>query len=293
MFLPWQLSIVILSILGALRTIQNRIIGKNQADLSLYVLAASFFCVGLGGLIIGFSLDEPVVASDALKQWYFFALMAVSLTINNYLTFKLFRLLQASIISIASLLNSLAVVLIASFFLGEKLSASQWLGSIVLFCAVLLVQVQPQHKLKRKKLSISKSFLLILVIAITFGVGVVSEKHLLDTVSLSTYLVFGWGAQSVGVFSLVFLLRKKLVFPRSLISHAHVWLSAVLLLGGGFFFVHSVLDSNSSSLTSVSSSLKVTLAVVFSYFLLHERDQLLKKLASLLLSSIGLVLLFS
>lgn len=292
--MPWQLSILVHSLLSAGRSIQNRRIGKNSYDISLYALFVTFLMVSVLGLILGFTQEDPVVASDAWSaRWYLVAAGTCFATLN-FLSFKLFRLLPASVVAITSLLNPTAVVVVAAAFTAETLTTQQWIGSAVLLLAVMLVQLRHTNKKNSNgKLSIGLSASIILLVALLFGIGIVTEKYLLDRIGLSTYLVFGWGGQFVSVSVLVFLLRKNFRLPDTWKMHGIVFSSALFLSVGGFFFVKTQVSSDSASLTSVSSSVKVLLTVLLAFIFLKERDRMIQKFIALALSCAGLFLLFT
>jgi len=293
--MPWQLSILLHSLLSGTRAIQNRRIGKSQQDLSLYTLLVSFSLVAALGCLIAVLRSEPIDMDEVWSARFFLFVMAACFSVLNYMTFKLFRKLSASVIAIASLLNPTAVVVIAAIFTSEVLLPRQWVGAIVLLAAVLFVQLRPKkkHKAAKETMSIGVSTLSILIIALLFGVGIVIEKHLLDRLGLSGYLAFGWGSQFIGVLVVVLLLRKKFRLPSNARMHATVWSSGLLLVSAGFLFVLSQVNSDSASLTSLSSTVKVVVTVLLAYIFLKERDRMLQKSIALTLSCIGLFLLFT
>lgn len=289
--MPWQLSIVLHSFLSAFRSIQNRRIGNYRRDLSLYALLVSFVCVSLTGAALAITDANPINHSEAWSARYYLLAGGMALAFVNYLTIKLFRMLPASIVVIMSLLNPLALVLAASLLLDETMSAYQWIGTIFLLSAVLLTQLFTVKK-RKKHATVSLGLVVAIVIAGLYGLGIVNEKYLLDRLELPTYLFYGWGMQFISVLVVCFLLRKKFHMANKIKEHVDVWSYGFLLATSGFLFVISQVNSDSASLTAVSSSAKVVLTVVLAYILLKERSYLLLKIASLCLSVIGLFFLF-
>lgn len=293
--MPWQISILIHGLLSSARDVQNKRIGRHFHDYSLYALFVSFLLVFLNGVAISIVRDQPVFFHAAWQARYYLVIGGSALGLQNYLVFKIYRILPASVVAILSLMNPLAVVLLATLVVGERLTSIQVLGSLILLSSVLILNLKTvkNDKPRRRiyKISLSLGFATALSIAMLFGVGIVNERYLLERLGLSTYLIFGWGSQFFSAIVIVILNRGKLVFPKKISTHFQVWSSALLLAMAGFMFVLTQLNSNSSSLSSLSASFKVVLVVLLSYVILKEKDNLPLKLVCTVFSGLGLYLL--
>ena len=75
--------------------------------------------------------------------------------------------------------------------------------------------------------------------------------------------------------------------------HANVWAYAILLALSGLTYVISLNGSGSASLTIVISVANVALTALLAYIILKERTHLFAKVLGIVLTSIGLFLLFT
>ena len=292
--MPWQLSILVHSVLSASRTIQNKRIGRYKKDLSAYTLVASYFAVFLLGATVALSSYDQIDTVAAWDARYYLLLGGVLFTTANYLTLRLFRLIPASVAIVMGLMNSLAVVLVATLFAGESLTARQWVGASLLLGAVYLVQHFSKKKQSKKvRNRIMLGVAISIASALLIGFAVVNEKYLLDRLDLHTYLLYGWGTQFLSSWVVFFAMGRRLKVLRDVRIHVDVWLYSALLATAGFFFVLTLKNSDSSSLTAVSASAKVLFAMVLAYILLKERDHVVSKALGLIFGCSGLYLLFS
>lgn len=295
--MPWQILILLHSLLAGYRMTIIRKIGLNSKDISQYASVISYVCVFSLGLIVALISDSPIDHSSAWDMKWFLLIGGLLLSLANILTFKLLRLVNASVAVLLTLLNSLVLVLFATLFGGESLSRWQVLGCASILAAVLLAEiVQIIQKKKRKKSKNSPRILvslgIALLISVPFALGILNEKYLLSQMPLTTYLIYGWGSQLVASLCIAgFTYRKNKKIPISSSAKKLVWLSGLLLAFGGLLFVLTLNQSKSSILSTVASSSKVISAVVFSYIFLHERDGLLLKAGSVALSGVGFFLL--
>lgn len=294
--MPWQVLILVHSVIGGYRTILTRRIGLVRHDVSFYALAVSFTCVWVTGLVVAYYNSTSLDNEAAWNLKGFIILGGLLFGTANLLSLKLFRMVTASVAVLLSLLNVLAVVLVAAIFGGERLSPVQIIGGLFLLSAVFIAEIMnfmsKKQSRKIKQLKISKSLVLTIVLSIIFAFGVVNEKYLLSHLPLTTYLVYGWGAQFLtAIILFVSFSKGRNVRLYTKNTHVIVWKSGALLAAGGLLFVISLSESRSSSLATLASSAKVVTAMLFAYYLLHERDGMLLKFASVGLSCVGLVLL--
>ncbi len=292
--MTWQLAIIVHSILGGLRIVQNRRLGQSRYDVTHYALMGSFLAVMLLGVLYNLVSPGPLYHQAAWGARYYLLGGGVLFAFNSFLTIRMFRLIPASIGALLSVLSSISVVILSLLFAGERMTTIQWIGSVLLLGAVYLVQHYSQkHESKRVQNNIIVGLIIALTAAIVFGMAIVNEKYLLDRLSLHTYLMYGWGVQFVAALSIGLWLGKGLSRPNlSRRISFDLLIYALLFSISGIFFIFSLLSSDSSALTSVSSSIKIVVATILSYFLLHEQGHLYVKIVALLMSSVGLYCLF-
>jgi len=294
--MPWQFSVLFYVFLSSSRAIVNRRIGLLKQDVSLYALSASFICVASVGVVSSLLLPGNINHTAAREAWIFIVGGGSLFAVLNLLVLKLFRYVPASIAVFMSLLNTLSVIIFAYVLTSESLTGVQWLGAGVLLTAVILIALIAQ---KRKGVKKHQNMLLgtglAVAAALLFGPAIVNENYLIGRIGIETYLLYGWGLQAIMSLLLAFTLRDKSKSTRKLPAKVHklVWLYGGLLGAAGFFFVQSLNDSGNSSVTSISATARVAVVVVFSYVLLGEKDNLKLKLLGLVITGIGLTLLFA
>lgn len=293
--MPWQISICIYIIVSSYKSIQTRKLGINNNDLTIYALVASFICVSFVGLIYGLFSWDTVNHSLVMSYWKNLFAGGVLFSLINLFSIRLFKYVPASVAEFMLLLNTLSILYFARIFLDELLTIKQLFGaSILLFVIILIGYTASKKKKKSSNRQIMLGVLLAAAVAILLGPAIANEKFLIDNIGMETYVVYGWGLQAIASFILAFILRRK-YSPKhnlSVSDHINVWLYASLLAFSGIMFVLSLRNSNSASLPALTSTAKVTGTVIMAYILLKERDSLLIKIFGILLTSVGLILLF-
>jgi drug/metabolite transporter (DMT)-like permease len=214
----------------------------------------------------------------------------------NILVIKTYRYLPASLAMFMSVLSTVSVVVFAYIFTTETLSPKQWLGALTLFLAVVIVAIINKRRSKgaeEKYILIGISFAVLTTLI--FAPAMLNEKYLIDRLGLETYVLYGWGMQAVAAFRLAFMLRtkndKKVKLTRRM--HVNIWAYAVLLIFSGLMYVTSLQKSGSASLTAVIAVANVSITVMLAYVFLRERTNLGTKLLGLLLTCVGVLLLFT
>jgi drug/metabolite transporter (DMT)-like permease len=251
---------------------------------------ASIFIVGLAVALLNWSEINHRAALDALPFLVVGGLMFASL---NVMILKLYRFVPASIMAFTSFLNTLSVVLFATIAGGEVLTLRQILGALVLFSSVIMVGLLT----KRKKNSNNRVLLgvgVAILAAILLGPAIMNEKYLIQTIGLSTYVLYGWGLQAFFAFFIAYNYRDKNKHKQKITAkmHRNIWFVGALLGLSGFSYVTSINKSGNVAPVALSGTAVVGLTVFAAYFVLKEKDHLFAKLLGLFLSGVGLVLLF-
>jgi uncharacterized membrane protein len=289
---------IIHSLLGGYRLITTRQIGLDKKDASLYALIVSFLCVWVMGGIVFLLSGDGIAIADVADNVHFLILGGVLFGVANLLTIRLFRLVNASVAILLTLLNNLAVVMLATLLGDETLSFKQASGIAVLLSSIVIAEVIAYRSKKKQarqaRLTVISSIIITIVLSIIFSFAVLNEKYLLQELPLSTYVLFGWGAQFLAAL-LIFLLLGGARNIRGLqrMTHVYSWLSGLLLAVSGLLFVVSLQETNSSSQITVISSFKIVTAMLLAYVLLNERTHALLKMCTTATSVVGLFLLFS
>lgn len=291
--MPWQISIILSNLFASFRAIDARRIGGSKNDLTLFTLVVSFICVTASGFAYVVISGKSINGAEAWNSRYFIALMAFGIGLGNLLSIKLFRLLPASIVAILVLLNPLSAVIFSLLFLGEELTVVQWAGAALVFAGVLSVQlISKVTKIRKKKVAIHIGLVLATALALLYGIGITTEKYLLDRMGMSTYVIYGWGSQLLMSLLIALLMWKQFSLPKTAKYYIYSFRYGLLLGASGLLYVFTQVQNNSASLTVIGSSSKVALTVFLAYLLLNEREHVLLKSLGIALSGIGMWLLF-
>lgn len=294
--MPWQISISIYIIVSSYKSIQTRKLGLYKNDLTIYALVASFVCVSIIGLTYGLLSRDAVNHSIVLNHWKNLLAGGLLFSIINLFAIRLFRYVPASVAEFMLLLNTLSVLYIARIFLNESLTTKQIIGAgILLFVIILIGYTASKKKKKSSNRQIVLGVLLALATAILIGPAITNEKYLIDNIGMETYVIYGWGLQAFFSFILALMLKEKYSAKHKLSvnEHINVWVYSLLLAFSGIMFVLSLRNSNSASLPALTSTAKVAGTVLMAYVLLKERDNLPIKIFGIILTFVGLFLLFN
>jgi drug/metabolite transporter (DMT)-like permease len=102
-----------------------------------------------------------------------------------------------------------------------------------------------------------------------------------------SYLVFGWGLQFVSALILVGIFHRNLTFPSNTKVTGQIVLLGVIYALGGGLFIASLVGSDSASIISAASGLKVVFTMLLAYVLLKERNKLGVRLAATITATVG------
>ena len=292
--MPWQVTIIFFVLLSSTRAIQNRRIGLFKKDLSLYALVASFTCILIVGISSALMNWNKIDHSKALDAWPYLLIGGILFASLNVIIFKLYRYIPASIMTFTTLLNTMSVLLFATIVGGESLSTKQVYGAITLFMSVIIVGLFTKSSNKTKK-NLTLGLSIALVAALMFGPAIMNEKYLINRIGFNTYVLYGWGFQTLIAYLVAFVLknRKKAKEKLSRKVHVSVWTGGALLGMSGFAYVSSLNKSGSASTVALSGTAVIGVTVFLAFFVLKEKEHLWPKIVGLLLSAIGLSLLLS
>jgi len=292
--MPWQVIIIFFVLLSSTRAIQNRRIGLQKKDVSLYALVASFTFILLVGVFTALVNWGKIEHSKALEAWPYLLIGGILFASINVIVFKLYRFIPASIMTFTTLLNTLSVLLFATLAGGESLSTKQIYGAIILFLSVLVVGLFTKSTYKTKK-NILLGLLIALFAALMFGPAIMNEKYLIGRIGFNTYVLYGWVFQALMAYIVAFALKNRNITKEKLDRriHVNVWIVGALLGMSGFAYVTSLSKSGSASTMALSGTAVIGLTVFMAYFVLNEKEHLRPKIAGLVLSAIGLSLLLS
>lgn len=258
----------------------------------LHTITAALLYTTFWGLSLVYAFSKGDVTTTPLHHYPTTLLLvggsiifAVVLSLEN----RLIQRIDVAQFSLIAKAGTLFVVLGGWVLLGEHLSLIQLLGAVIVFASGLLVL----PRFSRKTGTFDVVTILCLVFVLLAALAVTNEKFMLGRMNMSTYMVFGWGIQTVALWVFCLFSYKKWL-PKLTKRHALQSLSAGLLLFGvGIGWLNLLVQTNNLPLSSMIDSFSTVLVVVGSIFLLKERDNVPKKVVATVFGIIGLVILLS
>ena len=284
-YMGWQLLILISVILYSISVLFQRVILKENESQPIAYSMFFQLLVGIVIGIIGFVFADMSLPSNLASLFWNLVLMTFLYAFSNVFIFKSLKQTEASKFTIVFATRAFFTVLASSLLLKEFLTGTQFLGALLIFSGVVLVN------LKSTKLSLDKGSLLALFAAIAFGIANTNDRYLLRSFNIYPYATLGF----VAPFFLM-----SIIYPREL-KHIKLFLSKkvlkkVLLLSVVYtvsaiaFFAALQVSSNSSQVASVNLT-SVIITVILSVIMLKERSNLSQKIAGAVLSFVGLLLI--
>lgn len=288
--MSWQLLIIIQSILGAFSVVITRMLARDGNKYQYAVVLVGFLFEWVLACLLVFGLGKFTMPDIELSTLGLLLLGGLGFGISNFLFFDLLGRVPASVASVQMTLNRLMAILLALLLLGESLNGFQFLGTILMLSAVLIVSYKRGEK-KSHHLHITKALLVLLIMSGAYALGTVAEKSLLDEMGIYSYAVVGWTFQTIVVAIMVFARRKKWKYPPKN-KRKLLYVYSLLFAISGLFFIATLVASDSSSKTVSAGGIKVVLSVLFGYVLLKERKDFKRVFIAAVISVVGLSLLF-
>jgi drug/metabolite transporter (DMT)-like permease len=84
--------------------------------------------------------------------------------------------------------------MVAGLFLGERLSFIEVVGVVLLVASAIMITVE---RVGKKTFRITKGSWTAIISSIVLAGAVTAEKYLLGQMNLASYMIVGWGLQTV------------------------------------------------------------------------------------------------
>lgn len=289
--MTWQLAILTHQILETIFALVYRDYAKKHprdhfvTNAVMYLATVVPFGIVWSITQSGFSLDFPV------SMWWFFGLAGLLFALGNIAAFKANTKVEASQFAIITRFRVIVIVAASWFFLGDTLTPLQILGASIVFGSSLFAVWLTRQKKKKNKSRIGFYTMIAVLSAVFMGLAIVNEKYILNSVTLATYVVIGWGLQA---FFMTLLANRQLARVPKLISDGSI--KTILLLGGlrtvaGFCFINALQLSDNASLIGSIAALQVILVVIGGYIFLNEKKYGVQKFVAASAAFIGVILL--
>ena len=287
--MTWQLAILIHQILETIFALVYRDYAKKHPKDHFVTNAVMYLATVVPFGIVwsitqgGFSLNIPV------SIWWFFGIAGLLFALGNIAAFKANTKVEASQFAIITRFRVVVIVAASWVLLGDTLTPLQFLGACIVFGSSLSAVLLTRQKKRKSKMGI---YTLIAVLSAVFmGLAITSEKYILSSVNLATYVVIGWGLQA---FFMTLLANRQLARVPALIKDGSI--KTILLLGGlrtiaGFCFINALQLSDNASLIGSIAALQVILVVIGGYIFLNEKKYGAQKFVAASAAFIGVILL--
>lgn len=287
--MTWQLAILIHQILETIFALVYRDYAKKHpkdhfvTNVVMYLATVVPFGIVWSITQGGFSLDFPV------SIWWFFGLAGLLFALGNIAAFKANTKVEASQFAIITRFRIVVIVAASWVLLGDTLTPLQFLGACIVFGSSLSAVLPTRQKKRKSKVGIYT--LIAILSAVFMGLAITSEKYILSSVNLATYVVIGWGLQA---FFMTLLANRQLARVPALIKDGSI--KTILLLGGlrtvaGFCFINALQLSDNASLIGSIAALQVILVVIGGYIFLNEKKYGVQKFVAASAAFVGVLLL--
>ncbi len=246
----------------------------------------AFFVTPLGIIYALFNYD--INLNFSFLTWTFLVIAGILFALANITAYQSNAHIDAAQFAILSNLSAVFTVGVAAMFLGERMTLIQLIGVAILVSAAGLVSVR---RTTSRTFEISKWSLLAVLAALILAIALTFEKHLLTQMNIGTYMIIGWGLQSLAMAVLAIgewhtlkdFGRKGLLKLSSL---------GTLRFLQGVTFVIAVSQIDVGLLVS-AVSYKSVLIFAGGILFLNERNHLVIRFFGSILATVGLLLVFN
>ena len=286
--MTWQVAIFLNLILSAVFTLIQRSVSKqftSHARVAVAFIYVGFVCPL--GIIYGL-LNYDINFSFSLSTWIFLIIAGFLYALANIGFYRSNAHLDAAQYVILINLSSVFTVIIAAIFLSERMSLVQLAGVAILVSAAGLVSVR---RTTGRTFKISVWSLLAIIAALLLAAALTFEKHLLGQMNIGTYMIVGWGLQTLAM-SVLAIGEWRTIKDFSKVGIAKLSSLGIIRFLQGVTFVYAVSQANVGLLASIISY-QAVLVFIGGIIFLNERNHLIIRFLGSMLATIGLLLVFS
>lgn len=282
----WYLTILLYFVGATTVSLLQRKLAQNS-KVPLGLLPALVFAIIVYPIAVVVSLASGNLHMT-VNAHSLLLLFAASILIGafNVLPFHLSRHVDATQYVILNNLYTPLTVFLGVFVLNEAFTGKQFFGMVLLVIGAVLVAVKG---IKRSTLQFDRWTVYCALASLILGVGLAIERASLNYMSASAYMLFGWGLQTITTITLAWrdwpAIRKLTRLEWKDIVKVGLARTGQVM---GFFL--SVAISRNVSLVATVTSFRIPLVFIAGFFLLRERDHLLRKSVGVIIATIGLVL---
>jgi uncharacterized membrane protein len=286
--MSWQAAIFLHLIFSAGFALVQRSVSKQFISHAKVAVAFMyvFFVTPVG--IVYALLNYDVSFNFSFLTWVFLVASGILFAIANITAYRSNAHIDAAQFAILTNLMAVFTVIIAAIFLSERMTLLQLLGVAVLVSTAALVSVR---RTTERTFEISKWSLLAIFSALLAAAALTFEKHLLGQMNVGTYMIIGWGFQTL---AMVVLAAGKWHTLKDFGRKGIIKLSSLGILRSlqGITFVIAVSQADIGLLVSIVSY-KSVLIFAGGILFLNEKSHLIIRLLGSILATVGLLLVFN
>ncbi len=190
--------------------------------------------------------------------------------------------IEAGVSTLVSNIYTPITIILATTFLGEKLSLQQIFGTLLLLFAIVLIS----KKHRTGKFTFDKYFLMMLASGIMLGVLLTAERALQKTTGFSAGTLISWWSQAI-FLGIITLITKS----QSSYSAKDVLTTGFLKFLQGLSWVTLLFTVGNLSVVSSITTFKIVIIFIAAAIFLKEREDLPRKILGSLIAVAGLLLM--
>lgn len=285
--MPWQFTMLLQNVFASVYSLESRSLARQYKKAHFQVLFATFAVVYAVFLAYGLINIEQIMPSYIVEHLSLLVGVSFSFTIWTVLTFVTFRFVDASVGTLLTALNLVAVTIVATLLLGEGLNIRQTFGAGLLLISIYVIfstkVTRTQHH------NVVFAIMLSVIASFAFGLAITGEKFLLNHIGGPTYAVYGIGAQFMWLAVLAFSYNrgefrqfKQWNFTKKVV------LMGIVRAGAGLLFILAMLGANNASLIGVLSGLKIIITTLLAVILLKEVTFIQRKVVASMVAFTGI-----
>ena len=206
----------------------------------------------------------------------------------NLLAFRASKDVDAGLYTILNNLTPIITIVTASILLNETLNNQQQLGAIIVIASTFFIALP---RLRRHSNSSSNGLMFAVISVSLLGLAIVYERWMLTRIDFETYLVCGWGAQTLWLAIVAWPERHNLKILKDRSKLVPILWYGITNAFKGLCFVGALKLSGNASLVGATTSFMAVLVVMSAYFVLKEKEWLWFKIGAATMGSVGLIIL--
>ncbi len=284
--MTWHFAIAIHLALSTAYALLLRKVARDLKDFSrvtmLIMYAVVVLPVGILVAIFMGGLDFSFQPST----WVLLVLGGVLFSLTNIVSYKANSHIDAAQFSIITNLESIFTIIFAFVLIDEHLNSIQLIGAFILVISAIFISVE---RVNKRTFIITPATWLAILSSLILSIAFINEKTLLGHINYQTYLVIGWGFQTLSILIIAIPDINKIKNIKKTEFKDMLGLG-VLRAISGLSFIFALTKADAALLSSIRS-FKPVLVFVAAYFVLGESKNFWRKSLASVLAVIGLLLL--